>query len=126
MPEYRSLRPLRSCRTRIEAAMAQNKILVQGRRGERGQTIVLVAISILSLLAMASLAVDLVTLYVAKGQIQHAADAAALAGAKAFVDSGLTSNSPASANLQTLATTMATQYINTSLPNNLVAGIAPT
>jgi hypothetical protein len=106
--------------------MAQNKILVQGRRGERGQTIVLVAISILSLLAMASLAVDLVTLYVAKGQIQHAADAAALAGAKAFVDSGLTTNTPPSASLQTLATTMATQYINTSLPNNLVAGVAPT
>jgi len=105
--------------------MAQNKIPVQGRRGERGQTIVLVAISILSLLAMASLAVDLVTLYVAKGQIQHAADAAALAGAKAFVDSGLTTNTPPSVALQTLATTMATQYINTSLPNNLVAGIAP-
>jgi Putative Flp pilus-assembly TadE/G-like len=106
--------------------MAQNKILVQGRRGERGQTIVLVAISILSLLAMASLAVDLVTLYVAKGEIQRAADAAALAGAKAFVDSGLTTNTPPSAALQTLATTMATQYINTSLPNNLVAGVAPT
>jgi len=105
--------------------MAQNKILVQGRRGERGQTIALVAVSILSLLAMASLAVDLVTLYVAKGQIQHAADAAALAGAKAFVDSGLTSNSPPSATLQTLATNMANQYINTSLPNNLVAGIVP-
>ncbi len=109
--------------------MAQNKILVQGRRGERGQTIVLVAISILSLLAMASLAVDLVTLYVAKGQIQHAADAAALAGAKAFVDSGLTSVNPASPPspaLQLLATNMATAYVNATLPNNLVAGVAPT
>jgi len=104
--------------------MAQNKILVQGRRGERGQTIVLVAISILSLLAMASLAVDLVTLYVAKGQIQHAADAAALAGAKAFVDSGVTSSNSPSANL--LATSMANAYVNATLPNNLVAGTAPT
>jgi hypothetical protein len=109
--------------------MAQNKILVQGRQGERGQTIVLVAVSILSLLAMASLAVDLVTLYVAKGQIQHAADAAALAGAKAFVDSGLTSVSPLSPPspaLQLLATNMANAYVNAALPNNLVAGIAPT
>jgi hypothetical protein len=106
--------------------MAQNKVLVQGRRGERGQTIVLVAISILSLLAMASLAVDLVTLYVAKGQIQHAADAAALAGAKAFVDSGLTTNTPPSAALQTLATNMANAYVNATLPNNLVAGVVPT
>jgi hypothetical protein len=104
--------------------LAQNKVLLQGRRGERGQTIVLVVISILSLLAMASLAVDLVTLYVAKGQIQHAADAAALAGAKAFVDSGVTSSNSPSASL--LATSMANAYVNATLPNNLVAGTAPT
>jgi Flp pilus assembly protein TadG len=101
-----------------------HKILVLERRSERGQTIILVAISILSLLAMAALAVDVVTLYVAKGQIQHAADAAALAGAKAFVDSGLTSSNSPSANL--LATSMANAYVNATLPNNLVAGTAPT
>ena len=71
--------------------MTRNKISLQRRHGERGQTIILVAVSIISLLAMAALAVDVITLYVAKGQIQHAADAAALAGAKAFVESTVTS-----------------------------------
>ena len=45
-----------------------------------------------SLLAVSALAIDLTTLYVAHGEIQRAADAAALAGAKAFVDSGVTTN----------------------------------
>jgi hypothetical protein len=44
-----------------------------------------------SLLAMAVLAIDVVTLYVASGQAQQAADAAALAGAAAFSSSGFTS-----------------------------------
>ena len=63
------------------------------RSGERGQTIILVAVSLVSLLAMAALAIDVVTLYVARGEMQRAADAAALAGAKAFVDSGVTQRS---------------------------------
>ena len=61
-------------------------------RREGGQTIVLVAVSMVGLLAMAALAIDLTTLYVAHGEIQRAADAAALAGAKAFVDSGVTTS----------------------------------
>ena len=61
----------------------QQNILSRQRRQERGQTILLVAISLVSLLAMAALAIDVVTLYVASSQIQRAADAAALAGAKA-------------------------------------------
>ncbi len=64
------------------------------RSGERGQTIILVAVSLVSLLAMAALAIDVVTLYVARSEMQRAADAAALAGAKAFVDSGVTSWRP--------------------------------
>ena len=50
---------------------------------EHGQTIVLVALTIVTLLAMAALAIDVVTLYVAKGEVQRAADAAALVAAKA-------------------------------------------
>jgi len=70
------------------------------RRGERGQTIVLVAISIVSLLAMAALAIDVVTLYVARTEIQRAADAAALAGAKGIADSGITTLPTSDLNLQ--------------------------
>src|SRR5438874_650609 len=53
---------------------------------ERGQTIALVALTIVTLLAMAALAIDVVTLYVAKGEVQRADDADALVAAKAFVD----------------------------------------
>src|SRR6059058_683623 len=91
---------------------------------ERGQTIALVALTIVTLLAMAALAIDVVTLYVAKGEVQRAADAAALVAAKAFVDSGVTSD-PANTSLQTLAENMATAGINGILPQNKVAGAAP-
>jgi Putative Flp pilus-assembly TadE/G-like len=91
---------------------------------ERGQTIALVALTIVTLLAMAALAIDVVTLYVAKGEVQRAADAAALVAAKAFVDSGVTSD-PANSSLQTLAQNMATAGINGILPQNKVAGAAP-
>jgi Flp pilus assembly protein TadG len=64
-----------------------------GRKNERGVTIVLVAFSLLALLGMAALAIDIATLYVAHGEAQRAADAAALAGARMFVTSGYTSAS---------------------------------
>ncbi len=63
------------------------------RKNERGITIVLVAISLLSLLGMAALAIDVSTLYMAHGEAQRAADAAALAGARMFASSGYTSAS---------------------------------
>ena len=90
-------------------------------RREHGQTIVLMAVSMVSLVAMAALAIDLTTLYVAHGEIQRAADAAALAGAKAFVDSGVTT-SPSNAALQNLAQNMATDYSTAVLSQNHVAG----
>src|SRR5690242_21862106 len=91
---------------------------------ERGQTIALVALTIVTLLAMAALAIDVVALYVAKGEVQRAADAAALVAAKAFVDSGVTSD-PANTSLQTLAENMATAGINGILAQKKVAGAAP-
>src|SRR5579862_1864856 len=106
----------------------RNKLLSRRRHHERGQTILLVAISIVSLLAMAALAIDIVTLYVARSEIQRAADADALAAAKAIADSGVTSLQATDPNLtaaQTLAQNMATAAV-TGLINapsiNLVAG----
>lgn len=103
------------------------------RRGERGQTILLVAVSIVSLLAIAALAIDVVSLYVARSEVQRAADAAALAGAQAIANSGITTLQPTDANLgqaQVLATSMATAAINAivnaSPSVNLVAGGPPT
>ena len=96
---------------------------IKRRPRERGQTIVLVAIALVSLLGMAALAIDVTTLYVARSEMQRAADAAALAGAKAFVDSGVTTDP--SAARQTLAQTMATSVINSILAENNVSGAPP-
>jgi hypothetical protein len=105
---------------------------IRRRRGERGQTILLVAVSIVSLLAMAALAIDVVTLYVASTEIQRSADTAALAGAKAIADSGVTTLQPSDGNLvaaETLAQSMATSAINAivqaSPAVNQVAGGSP-
>ncbi|MFZ0803941.1 MAG: pilus assembly protein TadG-related protein [Terriglobales bacterium] len=110
-----------------------SKDYLRRRRSQRGQTILLIAISMVSLLAMAALAIDVVTLYVARTEVQRAADAAALAGAKAIADSGLTTLPPADGNLpnaKTLAQSMATSAINAVVsatpPINRVAGSPPT
>ncbi len=91
------------------------------RRSEKGQTLALVAVSMLSLLAMAALAIDLTTLYVARGEIQRAADAAALAGAKAFVDSGVTTD-PKNTGLQSVAQTLAADYAAAVASQNKITG----
>lgn len=52
--------------------------------GEHGATIVLLALSLVALLAVAGLAVDGGALYADRRQVQNAADAAAMAGARAF------------------------------------------
>ncbi len=102
-------------------------------RYERGQTILLVAISLVSLLAMAALAIDIVTLYVARSEIQRAADAAALAAAKAIADSGVTSLDSGSSNLsaaqllaQNMASAAVTTLVSSSSTYNLVSGGPPT
>jgi len=77
------------------------------------------------LIAMAALAIDLTTLYVARGEMQRTADAAALAAAKAMVDSGVTNN-PSNGTLQTIATTLATHTVNAILAQDTVGGVAPT
>lgn len=94
------------------------------RRQQRGQTIMIVAVSMVSVLAMAALAIDLTTLYVAKGEIQRAADSAALAGAKAFVDSGVTSN-PGNTKLQAVAQQLAKSYAAAAVSQNNVSGSSP-
>ena len=54
----------------------------QRHANEKGQTLLLVAVSLFTLIAMAALAIDLTTLYAARGEMQRAADAAALAARK--------------------------------------------
>ena len=87
--------------------MEKNSNLQRARSAQRGISIVMVAIGLLVLLGVSALAIDLVTLYVARNEAQRAADAAALAGAKAFVDSGFTSGLVTQAVAQNLATAKA-------------------
>ena len=103
------------------------------RHGERGQTILLVAISIVALLAMAALAIDVVSLYLAKSEIQRAADAVALAGAKAVADSGITTMQPTDTTDLPTAENMALNMANAAMSamnvaaaQNLVSGQVPT
>lgn len=101
----------------------------QTRRGERGQTIVLVAISMFALIAMAALAIDLTALYIARGEAQQAADAAALAGAKAFVTSGYTSYPGGFGTTSWVcngSNGLADYAAQAALANNSVVGGAPT
>jgi len=62
-------------------------------RSQRGFTIVYVAIFILVFFIMAALAIDLGVAYTARTSAQHAADAAALAGAYTFVTNPLLTGS---------------------------------
>jgi hypothetical protein len=97
------------------------------RRSERGQTMALVAVSIVSLLAMAALAIDVVTLYVAHGQAERAADAAALAAAKVLADSGVTTD-PSNGSSPSFWNTACTAAVGeaTAVANqNLIAGQTP-
>jgi Tfp pilus assembly protein PilE len=106
------------------AFMNRYRAYICPHQKERGQTILLVAVAIVSILAMAALAIDVVTLYVARTEMQRAADGAALAGARAFVDSGVTTD-PTNTARQTLATDMATALINATTQQNKVGGVQP-
>lgn len=102
----------------------------QERKGERGQTVILVGFSMLALLAMAALAIDVATLYIARIQAQAAADAAALAGAKAFVTSGYTTNPGIGGSTVcsggSPGTGLADLNAQAAMSQNLVMGVAPT
>ncbi len=101
------------------------KPTLRRRQKERGQTILLVAISLVTLLGMTALAIDVVTLYVSRAEAQRAADAAALAGAKMLVDTGLTTD-PCNSTLASAAQTLAMNQAMLVAAQNNVSGQAPT
>ncbi len=100
---------------------------------ERGVTLLVTVVSMIPLLGMAALAIDIVTLYTASGEAQKAADAGALAGAKAFVTSGFTSGQlgdPSSGGNQTFVCNGSTGFSDlqaqAAAQQNLIAGAPPT
>jgi Flp pilus assembly protein TadG len=98
-----------------------NSRIASRRNHEQGIVIVLVAVVMLFVIgAMAALSIDVVTLYTARSEAQLAADAGALAGARVFANSGVTSDSGRRSrrSARTLATTIATQVAS----QNMVGG----
>jgi Flp pilus assembly protein TadG len=78
------------------------------RHSERGVTIFVVAVAMVTLLGMVALAVDVIALYAARSEAQRGADSAALAAAKMLVDMGVTAD-PTNSALQGTAQTAATK-----------------
>jgi Putative Flp pilus-assembly TadE/G-like len=76
------------------------------------------------ILAMAGLAVDLASLYVARSQAQRAADAAALAGAQAFL-TAYNCTSGVAGSISGACQTSATQQAEATGNTNLIAGVSP-
>ena len=96
---------------------------------ERGFTMALVAVALLSIVAMAALSIDVGTLYQAKAEAQRAADAAALTAARVISISGITGDptngssswGPICGGLSSAATLAANSVAN----QNLIGGSAP-
>jgi len=90
---------------------------------ECGVIITLVAVFMLFVIgAMAALSIDVVTLYTARSEAQLAADAGALAGARALANSGITSDPRR--RWMSSATTLATAVATHVASQNVVGGRA--
>jgi len=72
--------------------MIRRRRQLHPRHNERGVTMLLVVVAMLSMLGIMALAIDVITLYSARSETQRAADAAALAAAKMLVDMGVTTD----------------------------------
>jgi Flp pilus assembly protein TadG len=66
------------------------KPLLCQHTGERGVTMVFVALAMVAIIAMAALTIDVITLYLAREEAQRSADQAALAAARILSVSGIT------------------------------------
>jgi Flp pilus assembly protein TadG len=83
------------------------------RDPQKGMSVAMVALCIVILFAMAALAVDLGVLFTARTSAQHAADAAALAGAFTFVEPAATNPQPSSAQNAAVATAATNKILGT-------------
>src|SRR5690348_1457913 len=83
--------------------MIRRRRQISPRNNERGVTMILVVLAMLSMLGIIALAIDVITLYSARSETQRAADSAALAAAKMLVDMGVTTADPANPSVPTAA-----------------------
>jgi Flp pilus assembly protein TadG len=100
-----------------------------GRHGERGVTMVLVALAMVAIIAMAALSIDVVTLYLANAEAQRSADAAALAAARVLSMTGMTGDpnngSAQWANICGGPNSPASQVAKAVATQNTVSGTSP-
>ena len=101
--------------------MCAMNLVNAARRGERGSALAFVTVSLFFFIGMAGLAIDLANLYVARSDTQRAADAAALAGATSFVNSGYTTGGVDTFAVRQIASDAAIAVGN----QNLVHGQSP-
>jgi hypothetical protein len=94
--------------------MGSRQSRTRQRNVESGSTLFIVAGFLFVMLGIGALAIDLASMYVARNESQRAADSAALAGAKVFVESGCVTLGDCSGQ-EGLATTRATQAALQSL-----------
>jgi len=97
-----------------------------GRHGERGITMLLVAIAMVAIIAMADLSIDVVTLYLAKEEAQRSADAAALGAARVLSLSRVTGDPQNGTSHWPAACTAATQVAQALANQNAVSNAAAT
>jgi hypothetical protein len=89
-----------------------HRILHPFRHQREGQTLAVVAVMIVALLAMMSLAIDLGMAFTARSEAQRVADASALAGASVFLDT------PEPPDLRAAADARARQYAGMNFVRN--------
>lgn len=86
---------------------------------EKGSILLMAGAALVMMLAVSAIAIDLVNLYLARAQAQRAADAAALAGAQAFISTGCTTGGCNPGGIQE---TVATQQAVAAAAQNYIAG----
>jgi Flp pilus assembly protein TadG len=100
------------------------------RSRERGFTMALVTVALVTIIAMAALSIDIGTLYQAKAEAQRAADAAALTAARMISISGITGDpGNVSSSWQPICggtTSAATLAAINVAQQNLISGVAAT
>lgn len=94
------------------------------RLRDRGAILLILAVSMVFILGMAGLAIDLASLYVGRSEAQRAADAAALAGARALA-SDITCVNGGGGNMAPGCEALARQRAEAIGNMNLVEGVSP-
>src|SRR5438445_6144398 len=105
--------------------MSKASDIHEWKKSERGVTLLLAALTMFVVLAMAALAIDVASLYVAKSESQRSAESAAMAAARALVAAGVTGDPSNSSGIWQTACTAAVQQAQFVAGQNKIGGAAP-